>query len=67
MAAILYFFKWLYLSYLKGYIVEIWNLSYLPPNLLLGPILTLILVDLVWQVCLWWPPWIFSKGYISAV
>ena len=43
MLVILEFSKRLYLSSLKRYRAEIKNLSYLPPNMLLGPIFELSL------------------------
>ena len=42
-----------YISRLKSYRAQIWNSSYLPPNLLLEPILKPIWVCSTWQVCLW--------------
>ena len=37
----------LYLSCLKTYWAEIWNVSWLPPNILLGPILVLLRPSLI--------------------
>ena len=42
-----------YISHLKSYRAQIWNSSYLPTSILLGPILKPIWVYLILQVCLW--------------
>ena len=56
-----------YLSCLKSYKAQIRNLSFLPPYLLLGPILTPNWVGLVLQVYWWWPSWIFKYSYLSLL
>ena len=56
MWAILAFSMRLYLKFLKSYRAEIQNLSYLPPNILLGPILKLYWEFFFATFCYWRVP-----------
>ena len=51
--AILDFSKRLYLNCLKSYGAKIWDLSYIPPNVLLGPILKLNWACFIANFCYW--------------
>ena len=56
-----------FLSHLKSSRAQIQNLNCLPPNILLGPVFTPKREGFAWQVCVWWPSWIFKCSYLSGL